>query len=74
MVKIRENIGLCPQHNVLFDTMTIEEHLLFFAKVYILQYELAYTVEEIELKDKNCMINYRHHPLLLIQIWKCCCR
>ena len=33
MVKIRENLGLCPQHNVLFDTMTVEEHLTFFAKV-----------------------------------------
>ena len=40
MVKIRENLGLCPQHDVLFDTMTVEEHLLFFAKVYpaLLQY------------------------------------
>jgi len=33
MVKIRENLGLCPQHDVLFDTMTVEEHLTFFARV-----------------------------------------
>jgi len=33
MVKIRESLGLCPQHNVLFDTMTVEEHLTFFARV-----------------------------------------
>jgi len=31
MVKIRESLGLCPQHDVLFDTMTVEEHLAFFA-------------------------------------------
>ena len=37
MVQIRENLGLCPQHNVLFDTMTVEEHLTFFAKVYRLR-------------------------------------
>uniref|UniRef100_V5HCJ7 Putative retinal-specific rim abc transporter n=1 Tax=Ixodes ricinus TaxID=34613 RepID=V5HCJ7_IXORI len=28
--KARENFGLCPQHNVLFDEMTVEEHLYFF--------------------------------------------
>jgi len=33
MAKIRESLGLCPQHNVLFDTMTVEEHLTFFARV-----------------------------------------
>ena len=30
---VRESLGLCPQHDVLFDTMTVEEHLIFFAKV-----------------------------------------
>jgi len=33
MVNIRKNLGLCPQHNVLFDTLTVHEHLTFFAKV-----------------------------------------
>jgi len=33
MVKIRKSLGLCPQHDVLFDTMTVREHLVFFAKV-----------------------------------------
>jgi len=33
MVKIRKSLGLCPQHNVLFDTLTVHEHLTFFAKV-----------------------------------------
>lgn len=28
--KARESFGLCPQHNVLFDEMTVEEHLYFF--------------------------------------------
>ena len=30
---VRSSLGLCPQHNVLFDTMTVEEHLIFFALV-----------------------------------------
>jgi len=34
MMKIRENIGFCPQHDVLFDTMTVEEHLTVFARVW----------------------------------------
>lgn len=31
--KAREDIGLCPQHNTLFDYLTVEEHLRFFAKL-----------------------------------------
>ncbi len=33
MGKVRENLGMCPQHDVLFDTMTVREHLLFYAQV-----------------------------------------
>lgn len=31
--QIRNRIGLCPQKNVLFDQLTVEEHLLFFAQM-----------------------------------------
>ncbi|XP_028967478.1 ATP-binding cassette sub-family A member 1 [Galendromus occidentalis] len=27
----RQGVGLCPQHNVLFDDLTVEEHLHFFS-------------------------------------------
>lgn len=30
---VRKSLGLCPQHNILFDTLTVEEHLQFFAQV-----------------------------------------
>lgn len=30
---IRNNLGLCPQHNILFDKLTVEEHLWFYAKL-----------------------------------------
>ena len=33
MDSIRSSLGLCPQQNVLFDTLTVEEHLVFYAKV-----------------------------------------
>lgn len=28
---IRTNLGICPQHNVLFDRLTVSEHLYFFS-------------------------------------------
>lgn len=31
--RARQGIGLCPQHNVLFDELTVNEHLWFFAKI-----------------------------------------
>ncbi|XP_074030310.1 phospholipid-transporting ATPase ABCA3 [Leptinotarsa decemlineata] len=33
MDKIRQNLGLCPQHNLFFTDLTVREHLLFFAKL-----------------------------------------
>lgn len=30
---VRKTLGLCPQHNILFDTMTVDEHLVFYARV-----------------------------------------
>lgn len=30
---VRGSLGLCPQHDVLFDEMTVEEHLRFFCLV-----------------------------------------
>ena len=33
MRKVRESLGMCPQHNVLFDRLTVKEHLLFFIRL-----------------------------------------
>ncbi|CAG9862052.1 unnamed protein product [Phyllotreta striolata] len=33
MKKIRQSLGLCPQHNLLFTDLTVKEHLLLFAKL-----------------------------------------
>lgn len=30
---VRASLGLCPQHNVLFDDLTVREHLIFFGKL-----------------------------------------
>ncbi|XP_035826205.1 ATP-binding cassette sub-family A member 7 [Aplysia californica] len=29
--QIRSSLGMCPQHNVLFDLLTVEEHIWFYA-------------------------------------------
>nr|KAG5699336.1 hypothetical protein BaRGS_004273 [Batillaria attramentaria] len=30
---VRNNLGLCPQHDILFETLTVDEHLTFFARL-----------------------------------------
>ncbi|XP_070193926.1 phospholipid-transporting ATPase ABCA3-like [Littorina saxatilis] len=30
---VRSNLGLCPQHNILFESLTVDEHLTFFARL-----------------------------------------
>ena len=30
---IRTRIGMCPQHNVLFERLTVEEHLVFYGQL-----------------------------------------
>ncbi|KAK9511087.1 hypothetical protein O3M35_005719 [Rhynocoris fuscipes] len=33
MNKVRKNLGMCPQHNVLFNRLTVEEHLWFYGMI-----------------------------------------
>uniref|UniRef100_A0A2K5SFW9 ATP binding cassette subfamily A member 3 n=1 Tax=Cebus imitator TaxID=2715852 RepID=A0A2K5SFW9_CEBIM len=33
MVQIRKSLGLCPQHDILFDSLTVAEHLYFYAQL-----------------------------------------
>ena len=30
---VRMSLGLCPQHNVLYDYLTVEEHMWFYGKL-----------------------------------------
>lgn len=30
---VRDSLGLCPQHNIIFDDLTVSEHLYFFSKL-----------------------------------------
>ena len=31
--RARQSMGICPQHNVLFDRLTVTEHIAFFQKI-----------------------------------------
>lgn len=53
----RSHIGLCPQHNVLFNELTVKEHLEFFARLKgfkgkELNDEIDELIAKLELQDK----------------------
>ncbi|XP_062578503.1 ATP-binding cassette sub-family A member 7-like [Saccostrea cucullata] len=51
MDNIRKSLGMCPQHNVLFDGLTVEEHLWFFARLRGLENEEVKQEMEQMIKD-----------------------
>uniref|UniRef100_A0A182NIG1 ABC transporter domain-containing protein n=1 Tax=Anopheles dirus TaxID=7168 RepID=A0A182NIG1_9DIPT len=55
---VRSSLGLCPQHNVLFDEMTVDEHLKFFSRlkgvpVAAVSAEIDRYLKLLELVDKR---------------------
>uniref|UniRef100_A0A3B5BFF2 ABC transporter domain-containing protein n=1 Tax=Stegastes partitus TaxID=144197 RepID=A0A3B5BFF2_9TELE len=55
MALIRRSLGLCPQHDVLFDNLTVREHLLFYAQVshYKIPDEVDRIIRILNLEDKR---------------------
>ena len=33
---LKRNIGVCPQHDILFEELTVREHLTFFARLKVI--------------------------------------
>ena len=55
MDMVRKDVGICPQHNVLWDVLTVEEHLQFFADLQREDFtnaDLKAVVAKIDLADK----------------------
>ncbi|KAL4635920.1 retinal-specific ATP-binding cassette transporter-like [Arapaima gigas] len=46
MYSIRQSLGTCPQHNILFHHLTVEEHILFYSM--LKGRPLAAAVQEVE--------------------------
>ncbi|KAL1392905.1 hypothetical protein pipiens_012130 [Culex pipiens pipiens] len=62
---LRNTLGLCPQHNVLFDELTVAEHIRFFSKLKGLREEQIIAeidkyLKLLELEDKR---NAQSHTL-----------
>ena len=55
MESIRQSLGLCPQHNVLYDRLTVREHLNFFAR---LKVRIG---KQCIMKLTLCIATYRHY-------------
>ncbi|XP_019627958.1 PREDICTED: ATP-binding cassette sub-family A member 3-like [Branchiostoma belcheri] len=58
MQSIRQSLGLCPQHDILYDDLTVEEHLYFFAKLKgfahdKVQAEIDRLIVAMKLEDKR---------------------
>nr|XP_038948786.1 ATP-binding cassette sub-family A member 13 [Rattus norvegicus] len=61
--KVREELGVCPQHDVLLDNLTVREHLMLFASIKApwwtnkeLRQQVNKTLEEVELTQ------HQHKP------------
>ncbi|KAA0192008.1 hypothetical protein HAZT_HAZT001559 [Hyalella azteca] len=57
MAEVRRSIGICPQHDVLFDELTVSEHIQFFSILKGLpradvEAEVQSIVTALKLKDK----------------------
>lgn len=59
MDEARKSIGLCPQHNILFDELTVEEHFKFFCRLKGIKNDRHITnetnnyISRLELEEKR---------------------
>lgn len=59
MDNIRRSMGVCPQHDVLFENLTVEEHILFFSQ--LKGYSLAQAQQEVEELTPKFHLEQRMH-------------
>ncbi|XP_041841062.1 phospholipid-transporting ATPase ABCA1-like isoform X2 [Melanotaenia boesemani] len=58
MDNIRKYLGMCPQHNVLFNELTVEEHIYFYARLKgrsrsEVESEMDQMIEDVGLPNKR---------------------
>ncbi|XP_035791057.1 ATP-binding cassette sub-family A member 3-like [Anopheles albimanus] len=58
MRQVRSSLGYCPQHNILFDSLTVWEHLYFYGRLKGLSkaqvgHEIDRYIDALELRDKT---------------------
>ena len=47
MESIKQSLGLCPQHNILYDRLTVREHLNFFARLKVIKQFLHVSIQDV---------------------------
>ncbi|XP_075923304.1 phospholipid-transporting ATPase ABCA1 [Petromyzon marinus] len=61
MESIRSSLGTCPQHNVLFNQLTVEEHIWFYARLKGCSSEDAKEEVERMLEDTGLLMKRAEH-------------
>lgn len=51
--RVRKLIGYCPQHDAIFDTMSVEEHLQYYAKIKGIRKHKIRDLVEKQIKEMN---------------------
>ena len=58
MAEIRKHLGVCPQHDVLWDRLTVQEHLWLFARLKGVNLNNVQDEVQKTLKDTGLDANY----------------
>ena len=62
MQKVQELIGYCPQFDILWNDLTVEEHLYFYSKLKNVSYEFIQLVRMIfKIYIWNMFYNYNKY-------------
>jgi ABC-type multidrug transport system ATPase subunit len=56
MNRVRAHMGMCPQHNVLFDSLTVEEHMYLFGRLRGMSNEEV----DLQMHDLLLSMNLQH--------------
>lgn len=59
--QVRKLIGYCPQHDCIFDMMTVEEHLDYYARIKGILKDKRKALIEKQIKDMN-LEEHRYKP------------
>jgi len=52
-IKIRKDFGICPQTNILFDELTVEDHIKIFAMIKNTKVDINEILREVDLEHKK---------------------
>ena len=64
IIEVRKQIGLCQQHDVLFDNMSIEEHLLMTMRVRSGKVDVALERKSIKETLSSCQLTEHKSKLV----------